>query len=264
MGFREAESAFVFQGRDTCGDLIGLSTPDFVSKSSVFRLVEEWRSTEDHSNWPTPPDGQGRPAILIPGFLAGDPSLTRMAKWLRKGDFALVRSGIRWNVDCMEDTVASVERRLETVVERSGEKALVIGQSRGGAIGRVLAVRRPDLVDTLVALGSPLLSQTAVHHRVWLSIGLVGGLGSIGMPGMLSYSCRNGGCCSRSREELLSDFPGEVRFISFYSRNDTIVRYEACLDPAAERIEVESSHLGMGVDASLWKLLAAAMNRVPA
>jgi len=242
--------------------MISLPRIDIAAKPSGIRLLEEWRSTQNQDSWPLPPEGENRPAILIPGFLAGDPSLTRMAKWLRGGRFSLVRSGIRWNVGCMEDTVDSVERKLESVVEETGERALVVGQSRGGAIGRVLAVRRPDLVDTLVTLGSPLLNQTAVHRRVWVSIGVVGGLGSIGVPGLLSHTCHSGDCCRRSRGELQADFPDDVRFISFYSQNDTVVRYEACLDPAAEQIEVESSHLGMGVDAALWRLFADAMTPI--
>jgi triacylglycerol lipase len=227
-------------------------------------MLDEWRSTQRQSEWPEPPDGDGRPAILIPGFLAGDPSLTRMAKWLRTGDFSLVRSGIRWNVDCMERTVSSVEGRLEAAVEGDGRRALVVGQSRGGAIGKVLAIRRPDLVETLVTLGSPLLNQTAVHLRVWPSITLVGGLGSAGVPGLLSTECMQGDCCRTARHEFLMRFPDDVRFISFYSKNDTVVKYEACLDPAAEQIEVESSHLGMGVDARLWALLAGELAQVPA
>ena len=95
--------------------------------------------------------------MLIPGFLAGDPSLSRMAKWLRSGDHTLVRSGIRWNVACLEDTVTAVESRLEEAVEADGgRRALVVGQSRGGAVGRILAVRRPALIESLLTLGSPL------------------------------------------------------------------------------------------------------------
>lgn len=239
---------------------VSIPGSSLLSKPSGIRLMEEWRSTQDERGWPNPPAGEGRPAILIPGFLAGDPSLRRLGKWMRSGDFSMVRSGIRWNVNCMEDTVASVEAKLEEVVEASGEKAVVVGQSRGGVIGRVLAVRRPDLVDTLVTLGSPLRSQTAVHRRVWLSIGLIGGLGTAGVPGLLSLDCHDGDCCRRSRDEFLSSFPDEVRFISFFSKNDTIVKYESCLDPAADQIEVESSHLGMGVDRDLWKLFTAELD----
>lgn len=227
-------------------------------------MVDEWRSTRNQAAWPEPPNGEGRPATLIPGFLAGDPSLTRMAKWLRSGDHELVRSGIRWNVDCMAKTVNSVERRLERAVDADGRRALVVGQSRGGAIGKVLAIRRPDLVETLVTLGSPLRNQTDVHPRVWASIGIVGGLGTAGVPGLLSRECMNGECCRQARGEFYRRFPEDVRFISFYSKGDTVVRYEACLDRAAEHIEVESSHLGMGVDAALWKLFAAELNKKPA
>jgi len=229
-----------------------------------MRMLEEWRSTSDQNRWPSPPEGDGRPAILIPGFLAGDPSLTRMAKWLRTGEYSLVRSGIRWNVDCMETTVNVVESRLEAAVEKDGRKALVVGQSRGGAIGKVLAIRRPDLIETLVTLGSPLRSQTAVHPHVWTSIGLVGGLGSVGVPGLLTTSCANGECCRRARGEFLMRFPEDVRFISLYSKKDSVVRYEACLDPASEQIEIGSSHLGMGVDRDVWKILASELNRSPA
>jgi len=224
------------------------------------RMLGEWQSTRHQSSWPEPPRGDGRPVTLIPGFLAGDPSLTRMAKWLRTGDWELVRSGIRWNVDCMEKTVSAVERRLEVAVGRDGRKALVVGQSRGGAIGKVLAIRRPDLIETLVTLGSPLRSQTDVHPRVWPSIGIVGGLGTVGVPGLLSRECMNGDCCRTARAEFLRRFPEDVRFMSFYSRSDTVVKYEACLDRAAEHIEVDSSHLGMGVDVRLWRILAAELD----
>jgi pimeloyl-ACP methyl ester carboxylesterase len=225
------------------------------------RMLGEWASTVHAPHWPKPPSGEGASAILIPGFLAGDPSLTRMARWLKAGDFSLVRSGIRWNVDCLEDTVRSVEARLEAAVEKEGRRALVIGQSRGGVVGRVLAVRRPDLVGTLVTLGSPLRSQTAVHPRVWVSIGMVGGLGSLGVPGLLSHTCSNGDCCRDSRNEIAAPFPDDVRFISFYSRDDSVVRYEACLDPAAEHVEIGSSHLGMGVDARVWRILSRKLDR---
>ncbi|MBK5233114.1 MAG: alpha/beta hydrolase [Thermoleophilia bacterium] len=240
---------------------IGISPTSGFAKLPGMRMFDEWRSTQHEATWPEPPDGDGRPVTLIPGFLAGDPSLTRMAKWLRSGEYELVRSGIRWNVDCMEKTVSAVERRLEIAVEADGRRALVVGQSRGGAIGKVLAIRRPDLVETLVTLGSPLRNQTDVHPRVWPSIGLVGGLGTVGVPGLLSRECMNGDCCRQARTEFYRRFPEDVRFISFYSRSDTVVKYEACLDRAAEHIEIDSSHLGMGVDVRLWRILAAELDQ---
>jgi pimeloyl-ACP methyl ester carboxylesterase len=220
------------------------------------RVVGEFLSTYDSERWPPAPAGHRRPVMLIPGFMAGDQSLTRMAVWLRTGGFVLARSGIRWNSGCMESTVAAVERRLELAVERSGQRALIVGQSRGGCIGRSLSVLRPDLVETLVTLGSPLRDQLAVHPRVWPSILTVGTLGTLGVPGMFSLRCLNGDCCSRSRRAMTAPFPDDVDFVSVYSPSDEVVRWEACLDAAATQIEIDVSHLGMGMAREVWLAVA--------
>jgi pimeloyl-ACP methyl ester carboxylesterase len=221
------------------------------------RIVTEWLSTLDRDEWPNPPDGGGRPVMLIPGFLAGDTSLTRMAVWLRTGGYDLARSGIAWNTGCMEETVQRLEGRLEEAVQRIGQPALIVGQSRGGAIGRALAMLRPDLVDTLVTLGSPLLDQLAVKPRVWPSLLAVGTLGTLGVPGMFSVSCVRGDCCARTREAVGAPFPEGPRFLSLYSQSDEVVRWRACLDPGAEAIEVHTSHVGMGMAREVWTTLTA-------
>lgn len=197
--------------------------------------------------------------MLVPGFLAGDQSLTRMALWLRTGGFALARSGINWNTGCMEKVVEAVEHRLELAVERTGQRALLVGQSRGGSIGRAVSVLRPDLVDTLITLGSPLRDQLAVHARVWPSIVTVAALGTARVPGMFSLSCFHGDCCARTRDALAGPFPESVRFLSFYSRSDEVVHWWACLDPAAEHLEVEASHIGMGMSRDVWEAVTAAL-----
>jgi pimeloyl-ACP methyl ester carboxylesterase len=220
------------------------------------RVAAEFLSTLDRRSWPEPPAGDGRPVMLIPGFLAGDTSLTRMAVWLRSGGYTLARSGIRWNTGCMELTVVELQRRLERAVEQAGQPALLVGQSRGGSIGRALAVLAPDLIDTLVTLGSPLLDQLAVKPRVWPSIITVGALGTIGVPGMFSMSCLRGRCCARSIEAITAPFPEHIRFLSVYSRSDEVVRWESCLDAAATQLEVDTSHIGMGMAREVWTALA--------
>jgi pimeloyl-ACP methyl ester carboxylesterase len=220
------------------------------------RVVNEWLSTRDRDEWPAPPSGDGRPVMLIPGFLAGDQSLTRMAVWLRTGGYTLIRSGIRWNVDCMEPLVEAVEARLGRAVDAAGRPALLVGQSRGGSIARAVAVLRPDLVEAVVTLGSPLLDQLAVRPRTWPSIIGVGLLGTAGVPGLFSWSCFAGECCARSVDAVRAPFPSAVRFLSVYSRSDEVVRWEACLDPFAEHIEVDASHIGMGMAREVWIAVA--------
>ena len=223
------------------------------------RVAAEWWSTRDRGQWPAPPAGEGRPAVVVPGFLAGDGSVTRLAAWLREGGYRTVPSGLSPNTDCLEPTVAALRTRLERVVAEHGRPALLVGQSRGGSVGRALAVLHPELVDTLVCLGSPLTDQLAVHPRTWASIGTVGALGSAGVPRMFSFRCLRGDCCSRARAALTAPFPATVGFISLYSRSDEVVRWQACLDPAATCVEVDSSHVGMAFDRSVWTALAEAL-----
>jgi triacylglycerol lipase len=195
--------------------------------------------------------------MLVPGFLAGDASLVRMALWLRTGGFQLARSGIAWNADCLEPTVTTLQERLGRAVDRAGARALLIGQSRGGVLARALTALCPDLVQTLVTLGSPMLDQLAVKRRVRPSIWAVGLLGTLGVPGMFSFRCMRGECCGRTQAAVRAPVADRVRFLSLYSRRDEVVDWRACLDPEAEQLEVDSSHIGMGLARSVWTLLAA-------
>src|SRR3954453_7887553 len=134
------------------------------------------------------PDGQGRPVMLIPGFLAGDGSLGTMTHWLRSAGYHTRRAGIRANVDCSADACKRLEVRLEGFAEHMGEKVAIVGQSRGGVFARALAARRPDLVSGIVTLGSPTVSQLKVHPLVLAQVGLVSALGTAHVRGMFKWS----------------------------------------------------------------------------
>ena len=61
------------------------------------------------------PAGDGRPVLLIPGFLAGDGSLATMTRWLRENGYRTRRAGIRANVGCSTEAFARLEARLEAL-----------------------------------------------------------------------------------------------------------------------------------------------------
>src|SRR3954471_6836828 len=177
--------------------------------------------------------GNGRPVLLVPGFLAGDGSLGTLTKWLRANGYWTSRAGIRANVGCSQEACRRLEERLEALADRTGEKVAIIGQSRGGVLARVVAYRRPDLVSGIVTLGAPTVSMLRVHPLVLLQVGLVGALGTGRVPGLFSLSCLRGACCAPFRADLAGDFPADVGYVCLYSRSDGIVDWHACLDPAA-------------------------------
>jgi pimeloyl-ACP methyl ester carboxylesterase len=204
--------------------------------------------------------GEGRPVLLIPGFMAGDGSLSTMARWLRQNGYRTYRAGIRANVGCSQDACDRIEERLEALVARTGSKVAIVGQSRGGVLARVVATRRPDLVAGIVGLGAPTVGQLRVHPLVLLHVGVVGALGTGRVPGLFSVSCLRGTCCEPFRGDLLNDFPLDVRYVSVYSRSDGIVDWRACLDGAAdELVEIRASHCGMAVSVQAYEQVARAL-----
>jgi pimeloyl-ACP methyl ester carboxylesterase len=193
--------------------------------------------------------------LLVPGFMAGDGSLSVLATWLRRNGARTGRAGILLNSDCAERSVARLEARLRRLADESGSRVVLIGQSRGGELGRVVAVRNPDLVSTLVMLGSPVLDPLDVGPAVLGAVRSVARLGDMGVPRMFSHECADGPCCATFRRDLAAPLPPGVRAVSVYSRSDGIVAWQSCLDPCAEHVEVDSSHTGMSVNANVYRVL---------
>ena len=157
------------------------------------------------------PQGDGRGVLLLPGFLAGDGSLGTMTQWLRAAGWHTKRAGIRANVACSEAACTRIEERLEALAQRTGDRVAIVGQSRGGVFAKALGARRPDLVSGVIALGSPLMSQLAVHPVVLAQVGVVAALGSGPVPGLISWRCLRGDCCAQFRAALEGPFPARGR-----------------------------------------------------
>jgi triacylglycerol lipase len=206
------------------------------------------------------PQGEGRGVLLIPGFLAGDGSLGTMTQWLRAAGYRTKRAGIRANVACSEVACTRLEERLECLAAVTGERVVIVGQSRGGVFAKALGARRPDLVSGVVTLGAPVVSQLAVHPVVLAPVGVLAALGSGPVPGLISWRCLRGECCARFRAALTGPFPPEVGYVALYSRSDGIVDWRSCMDPAADAcVEVHASHCGMGLNAQVYRAVARSL-----
>ncbi len=203
--------------------------------------------------------GDGAPVLLVPGFLAGDVSLGVMAQWLDRIGYRPCRAGIRANVDCTSRALERLEAQLERFAERHGREVTIVGQSRGGALARIMAVRRPELVTGIVCLGAPMIDPLAVHPFVRAQVEAVAVLGTLGVRGLFSHACRFGTCCRQARIDATAAWPQHVAFTSVYSRSDGIVDWRSCLDPRARHVEVRSSHMGMGVNAAVYQVVAEAL-----
>jgi triacylglycerol lipase len=52
-----------------------------------------------------------------------------------------------------------------------------------------------------------------------------------------------------------------ARLLAVHSRSDGIVDWRACLDPHADCVEVEGSHIGMAVNPSVYRELESLLDR---
>jgi len=199
------------------------------------------------------------PVMLVPGFMAGDSTLKAMSLVLRRQGFRTYRSQIHVNVGCTREAADRLEKRLEAIVIRRDRKVTIVGHSLGGMLARGLASRRPDLVEGIVAMGSPVLAPGAVHRVLAWDAQMLSRLTSAGLGGMMGSDCFGGECARLSWEESQAPLDPELAFTAIYSKRDGIVDWRACLDPAATQVEVRTSHCGMAVDPVVMDHVLAAL-----
>lgn len=201
------------------------------------------------------------PVVLVPGFLAGDGTLTPLARSLRRRGHRTYRSLTHANVGCTRVAATQLEGRIEAIVARRGSRVQIVGHSLGGMLARGLAVRRPDLVAGIVTLGSPMLAPGAHHASLARSVDVLVRLSRAGLPGLMSEDCVAGHCARDSFEESQQPLPDGVGFTAIYSKRDGIVDWRACIDPIATPVQVTASHVGMAVDPVTIEQVAAALLR---
>jgi triacylglycerol lipase len=203
------------------------------------------------------PAGEALPVLLIPGFMAGDASLTALAGWLRRRGHSVGGSGMLINVGCAGRELARLEERLD---EFDGP-VIVIGQSRGGTLARALAAGHSEKVAGLVTLGSPVLDPLAVSPSVMRTVRSVARLGDLGMPGVFSSDCMDGGCCADFNALIRDPLGPGMPTLAVHSRSDGIVDWRACLDPYARCVEIDGSHCGMAVNPAVYGELESVLQQ---
>ncbi len=196
------------------------------------------------------------PVVLVPGFMAGDTTLLLLSNHLRRLGYRTYRSRIRANIGCTAKAATALEERVERLVEQRGGKATLVGHSLGGLLARAVAAQRPDLVDGIVTMGSPMLAPGAVHRLLAMDLALLVALQRAGVAALMGMDCTAGECARTSWERARAVLDPAVAFTSIFSRRDGIVDWRSCLDPDAAPVEVTASHLGMAVDPKVFDQVA--------
>jgi triacylglycerol lipase len=205
------------------------------------------------------PRGDGRPVLLLPGFGAGDYTLAVMGSWLRRIGYVPGTAGFLANADCSNRALQRVERKVSALNERCQRRVAVIGHSRGGHLARAMARRRPDQVSHAIALAANLRQMLGIsiptQGAVALSRAVQRRLGRTERAGCLTETCS----CDFARD-FSRPFPEQrVRLTSIYSKEDGVVRWEGCLVPYADCVEVTGSHVGLIFNRKVYRAVGQAL-----
>jgi triacylglycerol lipase len=226
----------------------------YVRRSAGRRLHR--RDVADAGRSPEP---ALEPVVLVPGFMAGDGTLGLMSRHLRGAGYRTYRSRMHANLGCTAAASEALERRIESIASRRGRKVTILGHSLGGLIARGLAGRRPDLVEAIITLGSPLLAPGAAHPLLLLDLKLLTRLQRVGLGRLMGEDCTSGDCARTSWEQSRARLSRDVAFTSVFSRRDGIIDWRSCLDPQATTVEVTTSHLGMAFDPVVLDIVTATL-----
>lgn len=188
------------------------------------------------------PAGNRRKVIVLPGFGAGDLSTVPLRRYLQ---------AIRYDVKgwMQGSNTGDVLELLDLMKEKTLHEASIsdgpvdlIGWSLGGYIAREVARDLPDVVNSVITLGSP----------------VVGGPKYTRVAPMFALRGEDIDEIERMVDERYEN-PLKVPVTAIYSKNDGVVAWQACIDTVSdtvEHIEVNASHLGLGYSADVYRIVA--------
>jgi triacylglycerol lipase len=205
------------------------------------------------------PRGDGRPVLLLPGFLAGDYTLAAMAGWLRRIGYRPGKANFVANVSCSNLALRQVERRAERLAAEHERRIAVVGHSRGVHLAKALAAERPALVSHVVGLGGGLSSQLAISVPTRAAVAMVRAWHRQRGPEECGPDCFTETCTCEFSRAYAAPFPESVRLTSIYSEADGVVRWQSCVVPYAENVKVDGTHVGLAFNAEAYRAIAVAL-----
>lgn len=213
----------------------------FLHLTEIFRaLFETIKGLIFESNFAYKNIGNGQPIMVIPGLLTTDLSTTLLRKFLTKLGFKVFGWEMGRNLGRMESLPLLIEK-VENFHHQYQQKIIIIGWSMGGIFTREIAKTRPDLVKRTITMGSPFADVNAPNWAKWV------------------FDLLNKGIEIDNQFIEQLPKPAPVPTLALYSKLDGIVPWRACMelseDNIHKNIEIKSSHIGMGANSEVMKII---------
>ncbi|MCB1692760.1 MAG: alpha/beta hydrolase [Pseudomonadales bacterium] len=186
--------------------------------------------------------GDGASVLVLPGFMADDSSTALLRAFLVSIGYDARAWELGTNRRRMLDFLAPVTDRIARLSRDGRTPVRLVGWSRGGIIAREVARDRPDLVDRVITIGTPVKGGTSASS-IGQWVRRETGMTPVEMSDLL-----------RARQSK----PIRVPIRAIYSRYDGVVAWRACVDdssPDVQHFEIRGSHVGMGSNVEVFRLL---------
>lgn len=180
--------------------------------------------------------GDGRPVLVLPGFIGGDGSTLALRRLLRSLGYHVHawRLGRNWGpTDAIIDGLGN---RVRNLLDHHGQPLSLIGHSLGGVYSREIARAAPGAVRQVITLGSPVRRPVGGARQNSAVAPLFNALAPM-------HSER-----AKAPDEERIRQPIPVPLTAIITRTDGVVPWRICLPEPSDRtevIEVRGSHSGL-------------------
>jgi pimeloyl-ACP methyl ester carboxylesterase len=192
------------------------------------------------------PRGDGHGVLVLPGFGMNDASTTLLRSYLHNLGYAAHPWQLGWNLDHRTTGACGerILRQIDTLAAATGRKISLVGWSLGGVIAREAARRARDAVRQVITIGSPFGGNPRANNASLIYEWLTGR--KVDSPAALKRFAQGAE-------------PLPMPSSALYSKTDGIAAWQNCLaipDHQSENIEVHSSHFGMMMNTSVFRIVA--------
>ncbi len=180
--------------------------------------------------------GDGRPVLVLPGFIGSDGSTLALRRLLRALGYHVHAWRLGRNWGPTDAIIDGLGERVRGLLEQYGQPLSLIGHSLGGVYSREIARAAPGAVRQVITLGSPVRRPVGPAGRGTA----VGPLFQALSP-MHSDRARN-----PDPERIGQPIP--VPLTAIITKTDGVVPWQICIpehSPRTEVIEVRGSHSGL-------------------
>lgn len=202
------------------------------------------------------PKGDGSAVIVVPGFLGSDIYLYELYLWLARVGYRPYFSNIGWNADCLNVLAEKLTETIKRANAETGKKVHLIGHSLGGILSRSTAAQFPDLVESVITLGSPFRGVKS-HPQVLRMSELIRKRIYRTVDPAERPDCFTGFCKCPAVTALHNSLSNRIRQTAIYTKTDGIVDWESCVLRNTENdFEVTGTHIGLAFNFQVYKLIA--------